>query len=65
MSVSIMGKIRQFFHDTYSELHKCTWPQKGELFESTLLVLVSIAILSSFVAVVDLIIRFLIDLVTI
>ncbi len=63
-SVSIVGRIRQFIHDTISELHKCTWPRKNELFESTLLVLVATAILSAFVAVVDLIITLLIGFVT-
>ncbi len=63
-SVSIMGRVRQFLQDTRSELHKCTWPNKNELLESTLLVLVAMTILSSFVAVVDLIITFLIGLVT-
>jgi preprotein translocase subunit SecE len=65
MCISVMGKVRQFVHATISELHKCTWPGRKELFESTILVLFAMAILSSFVAVVDLIIVRLLELVTI
>ena len=65
MSVSVMGRVRQFVHNTIGELHKCTWPGRKELLESTILVLVAIAVLSSFVAVVDLVIVRLLELVTI
>jgi len=60
-----MGRVRQFVHDTISELHKCTWPGRKELLESTILVLIAIAVLSSFVAVVDLVIVRLLELITI
>ncbi|MEG2074954.1 MAG: preprotein translocase subunit SecE [Victivallaceae bacterium] len=56
-----MGKVRGFFSDTIAELKRCTWPTRSELFESTLLVIVAIVVLASFVGVVDYIARFLID----
>jgi preprotein translocase subunit SecE len=45
--------IRQFYFDTVAELKKCTWPTRSELKESTLVVIVSVFMLSAFVAIVD------------
>ena len=56
-----MGKVRSFVSDTIAELKRCTWPTRSELFESTLLVIVTIVVLACFVGVVDNIARFLID----
>jgi preprotein translocase subunit SecE len=53
MDNGVMGKVRKFLADTMAELNKCTWPGKSELFESTVLVIVVIILLASFVAVVD------------
>jgi preprotein translocase subunit SecE len=64
MSSSFMSRVRQFIADTMAELHKCTWPGKAELFESTILVIVAIVILSCFVAGVDQICMQLINLIT-
>ena len=45
--------IRQFYLNTVAELKKCTWPTRQELTESTVVVILSVLILSAFVAVVD------------
>jgi preprotein translocase subunit SecE len=48
--------IRRFSRytvDTVEELKKCSWPQKRELVESTIVVTVACLILAVFVAVVD------------
>ena len=54
---NIVGKIvptgKTFVLDTISELKKSSWPQKNELMESTLLVIISVAVLGLFVAGVD------------
>ena len=44
---------KKFVLDTISELKKSSWPPKNELMESTLLVIVSVAVLGLFVAGVD------------
>jgi preprotein translocase subunit SecE len=44
---------RRFIADTMDELRKCSWPSREELFESTMLVIVSVAILAVFVALTD------------
>jgi preprotein translocase SecE subunit len=57
-------KIKQFLNGTIGELHKCTWPSKPELFESTILVIVSIAALATFVFAIDQIAVFVIKLIS-
>ncbi len=58
-------KIRSYYHETVTELKKCTWPTRSELIESTAVVIVSLLILSVFVAVVDAISQALIRWVTV
>jgi preprotein translocase subunit SecE len=56
--------IRRFSRytvDTVEELKKCTWPQKRELVESTIVVTVACLILALFVAVVDWVLSILIQ----
>lgn len=45
--------IQSFYFDTVSELKKCTWPSRKELYESTVLVISSMIILTVLVAVAD------------
>ena len=49
----IIKRSKQFVADTVSELKKCNWPPKSELMEATILVIVSLIILTLFVAGVD------------
>jgi preprotein translocase subunit SecE len=58
------GNIRRFIAETMAELRKCTWPGREELFESTVLVIVAVVILGSFVALVDEISRHVIRFIT-
>ena len=60
----VTGKIRGFVRETIAELGRCTWPGKQELFESTVLVIVVMAILGCFVAGVDEVTRFVIRFIT-
>ena len=53
-----MMKIRSFIEDTMEEVKKCSWPTKDQLFESTLLVLIVLVVLTVFVAAVDQILFF-------
>ena len=48
-----------------AELGRCTWPNRQQLFESTVLVVVAIVILALFVAGVDEVARIVIRLVTV
>ena len=62
---SIMGRIRQFIADTSAEMRRCNWPDRRQLMESTVLVVVATLILACFVAGVDEVARILIGLVTV
>ena len=46
-------KIRNYVAETQDELKKCTWPSWDELKGSTLLVMVTMALLGVFTIVVD------------
>ena len=59
-----MMKIRSFIEDTMEEVKKCSWPTKDQLFESTLLVLIVLIVLTVFVAAVDQILFFFVRLLT-
>ena len=45
--------IRLFYKETMSELKKASWPTKTELRDSTLVVLIAMVILGSFIALTD------------
>ncbi len=50
-------KIRQFYFDTLQEVKKCTWPTNNELIESTVIVLVALVLVSSFIWGIDTVIQ--------
>ena len=60
-----MGKVRRFIADTIAELKRCSWPNRRELLESTVLVVVAMVVLALFVAGVDELAMKLIRLVTV
>lgn len=45
--------VRFFVGDVITEVKKSTWPSRQELFESTIVVIVSVMLLSLFVGVSD------------
>ena len=45
--------IRLFYKETVTELKKASWPNRTELRDSTIIVLVATAILGSFIALAD------------
>ena len=51
--MSIFAKIRSFLLNTLEEMKKCTWPNRDQLVESTLLVMITLVILAGYVALVD------------
>ena len=57
------GGVRNFFGEVSAELKKCAWPTRPELFDSTVVVIISVGLLGGFVAACDLVLRELIRLV--
>ena len=65
---NLLGKVRQYWNETVSEVWtKSTWPTPKELAESTLVVIIAIALLGVFVFAADFsmhgLVQFLSDLV--
>ena len=50
---NMANKFASFFKDVKVEMSKVSWPNKSELIGSTVIVLVSLAILSAFIGVCD------------
>ena len=48
-------RFTNYVRETREELRKCNWPNRQELRESTVTVMISIALLGAFTAVADLI----------
>lgn len=47
------SSTRLFYRETMTELRKASWPSKAELRDSTLVVLIAVVILGSFIALTD------------
>lgn len=48
-----MAGSKAFFADVAAETRRCTWPERQELVESTVVVIVSVVMLSVFVGFSD------------
>lgn len=55
------GGLRGFLGEVGTELKKCAWPTRPELFDSTVVVILSVALLAGFVAVCDVVLRQLVS----
>lgn len=58
-----IARIRTFVDEVRTELKKCAWPTRPELYESTVVVIVSVLIVGAFVGASDVIIRGVLRLV--
>ena len=46
-------KVRTYFADTSAEMKRVSWPTFGELKESTIVVIITVAVVTVFIFVVD------------
>ena len=58
-----IGRIKTFIDEVRTELKKCSWPTRSELFESTVVVIVSVLIIGVFVGASDVVLLTLLKLV--
>ena len=49
----MMGKFGGFLSETKQELNKVTWPSRQDLWQSTLVVILTTAIMAVFIGVAD------------
>ena len=57
------NKFTNFFKDIKLEMAKVSWPNKDELIGSTVIVLVSLAILSAFIGVCDVVLSKIVNII--
>ena len=57
------NKVVGFFNDIKLEMSKVSWPTRGELMGSTIVVIVSLAILSLFIGVCDVVLSKIVNIV--
>ena len=55
-------RVSGYISETREELKKCTWPSTGELKESTVVVIITIALLGLFTVAVDFLISRVLNL---
>ena len=61
---NLIVKMQAFFVEVVTELKKSAWPTRKELWDSTLVVIVTMLILGMFVAVADLVFVKIIGILT-
>ena len=58
-----MKKVKSFLGEVQLELKKVSWPTRAELKDSTLIVLISAAILSIYIGIIDFILKLIMTLI--
>ena len=58
-----MNKIKKFVTNVKLEMIKVSWPARDELLNSTMVVLVSVALLATVIYLIDLLYTFIIGLI--
>jgi preprotein translocase subunit SecE len=58
-----VGRIIQFFRESYAELRKVAWPSREEVASSTKVVLVSVSLIALALGLIDFLLFQAIDLV--
>jgi preprotein translocase subunit SecE len=53
--VNQFKRLKQFLHEVWAELKKTTWPNKKEVYGTTLVVIVTVLICGVYLWIVDLI----------
>ena len=55
-----ISRIKEFYGETIQELKNCSWPEKPELIQSSILVILATLILTGFTLCVDQVAQFII-----
>ncbi|MDX6647892.1 MAG: preprotein translocase subunit SecE [Miltoncostaeaceae bacterium] len=58
-----VGRLARFFNEVIVELRKVSWPTRTQLLQSTAIVVVAVAIVAAYFAVLDFFFRRLVDAV--
>ncbi|MBI3306703.1 MAG: preprotein translocase subunit SecE [Candidatus Omnitrophica bacterium] len=49
----MFGKVGNFVGETKQELNKVTWPTKNEVWQSTLVVIITVFLMAAFIGTID------------
>ena len=60
---AMIKKTKLFYNEVQSEMKKVSWPTREELTESTVIVMISVAVLAVFIGVVDFVLSRMIPVV--
>ena len=52
-----LKRLRQFIGETWSELKKTTWPQRSEVYGTTVVVIVTVLLCAFYLWIVDLLLN--------
>ena len=63
MIITRANKLRTFFGEVKLELKKCSWLDKPELMESTVVVIISCVILAAFVGLSDTVLMYVLRMI--
>ena len=58
-----VGRVTRFLQEVAAELRKVSWPNRQQLFQSTLVVLICVAVVAAYLGVLDAIFRRFVDAV--
>ena len=58
------NKVVGFFNDIKLEMSKVSWPTRDELIGSTIVVIISLAILAIFIGICDVVLSKIVNIVT-
>ena len=56
-AAELIQVTRTFLGEVGAELKKCSWPTRPELFDSTVVVILSVLLLGAFIALCDIVLR--------
>lgn len=56
--MSVMDQMREFVKDVRLESAKVSWPTRGELKDSTVVVLVTVLLVAAFIGAIDQVLNF-------
>ena len=62
-AVAPVGRASRFLQEVAAELRKVSWPNRQQLFQSTLVVLICVAVVAAYLGVLDAIFRRFVDAV--
>ncbi len=62
--IDTVNGLKHFFKEVKEELKKCAWPERSELIESTIVVIISVCLLGFYVGLSDTVVVLFVKVLT-